>query len=118
MIVDPWGTPRAALAGRAWVSRRQKLDLQQVSRVREAMPVLQHRRPGLTAMDQPLPEFSARQTACEPPMFFWRRPRSWPRKSRARLVDAHGDVGFDEADIVVWPGRRRGFIAGDATPHA
>jgi nitrilase len=43
MIVDPWGTPRATL-GSAPGFASAELDLQQVARVREAMPVLQHRR--------------------------------------------------------------------------
>jgi nitrilase len=43
MIVDPWGTPRAALASGPGFATAD-IDLQQVERVRDAMPVLQHRR--------------------------------------------------------------------------
>ena len=43
MIVDPWGTVRASL-GDAPGFATADIDLAQVARVRDAMPVLQHRR--------------------------------------------------------------------------
>ena len=43
MIVDPWGTMRASL-GDAPGFATADIDLAQVARVRDAMPVLQHRR--------------------------------------------------------------------------
>ncbi len=43
MIIDPWGTPRAVL-GAAPGFATADIDFQQVERVRDAMPVLQHRR--------------------------------------------------------------------------
>jgi nitrilase len=43
MIVDPWGTPRAAL-GAAPGFASAEIDTEQLARVRAAMPVLQHRR--------------------------------------------------------------------------
>ena len=43
MIIDPWGTPRAALgAGPGFATA--EIDREQTGRVRDAMPVLQHRR--------------------------------------------------------------------------
>jgi nitrilase len=43
MIIDPWGTPRATLGAEPGYATAN-IDFQQVSRVRDAMPVLQHRR--------------------------------------------------------------------------
>jgi nitrilase len=43
LIVDPWGTVRASL-GDAPGFATAEIDLRQVTRVRDAMPVLQHRR--------------------------------------------------------------------------
>ena len=43
MIVDPWGTPRAALAAAPGFATAD-IDLDQVARVRGAMPVQLHRR--------------------------------------------------------------------------
>jgi nitrilase len=45
MIIDPWGMPRATL-GAAPGFATADLDIDQTRRVREAMPVLQHRRLG------------------------------------------------------------------------
>jgi nitrilase len=43
MIVDPWGTPRAALGAEPGFAAAD-IDMVQLGRVRDAMPVLQHRR--------------------------------------------------------------------------
>jgi len=43
MIIDPWGTPRAQL-GEAPGIASADIDTAQLARVRDAMPVLQHRR--------------------------------------------------------------------------
>jgi NAD+ kinase len=51
-------------------------------------------------MDQPLPELPLRQRQVER-LCFVAAPSPLAQESRARLTAAHGDVAFEEADIVV-----------------